>query len=212
MNEASCNPRTFYHERVPNQFNRAFDSQQRAAANGDADAAQMLEGMRTVKATIGVVVTGGREEERFNLNVVAGRMSEGPDAACRPFMILTHDLDALAVLERESGDSVLGFLGAIAGIEQGMMLTSQRVQNLHALAGSLRFSLTGENAFTLVAHFGDGAIAERPSCAISVDGDAYAELRAGTLAPQDAFMNGKIEVQGDLQMAMQLALAALSPE
>jgi putative sterol carrier protein len=139
-------------------------------------------------------------------------MTAGDDPAHPPFMTLIHGLDDFVVLERESGDSILGFLGALAGMQEDMKLTSQRIQNLHGLDGSLRFSLTGENAFSLTAHFGESPVPESPSCSITVDGAAYQELRSGALPPQDAFLSGKIQVEGDMQMAMQLALAALSPE
>jgi putative sterol carrier protein len=42
--------------------------------------------------------------------------------------------------------------------------------------------------------------------------DVYADLRAGRLDAQNAFLSGKLELEGDVQLAMQLALAALSPD
>jgi len=45
-----------------------------------------------------------------------------------------------------------------------------------------------------------------------VERSAYADLRSGRLNPQDAFLTGQIQVEGDLQLAMQLALAAVSPD
>ena len=64
---------------------------------------------------------------------------------------------------------------------------------------------------TLTAHFGTPVDGE-PACTLRVAAEAYAQLKAGELAPQDAFMTGQVEIEGDMQMAMQLALAALSPE
>ena len=41
---------------------------------------------------------------------------------------------------------------------------------------------------------------------------AYRELREGALDPQLAFMTEQIRVEGDLQAAMQIALAAIAPD
>ena len=51
-----------------------------------------------------------------------------------------------------------------------------------------------------------------PKTRISVDAQAYRDLRSGALDPQLAFMNAQIRVEGDMQAAMQLALAAVAPD
>ena len=51
-----------------------------------------------------------------------------------------------------------------------------------------------------------------PKTRISVDAQAYRDLRSGALDPQSAFMNQQIRVEGDMQAAMQLALAAVAPD
>jgi putative sterol carrier protein len=209
---AANGPSIFYQERVPAQFNRTLAEQESAATEGDEAAGRLLEGMHSVNASIVVVVRDGDGEQQFHLNVESGRMSASESATVAPFMTLSHDLATFAVLERESGDSILGFLGALAGMQDDMKLTSQRIQNLHGLAGSLRFELTGDQAMVLIVHFGDGPMPEEATCSIRISGDAYGQLRSGELAPMDAFMNGAIEVEGDMQMAMQMALAAMSPE
>lgn len=206
---AGCDPATFYRERVPAQFNRTFEAQRALADAGDADAARVLEGMRTVNATIEVEVEG---DGRYHLNVDAGHMQAGERNAHAPFMTMKHDLASFAVLERESGDSVLSFLGGLAGMSEDMRLTSQRIQNLRGIQGSLRFELTGERAFSVWVHFGDSAPPEVPDCHISIEGSSYDQLRSGELGPQDAFLGGQIQVEGDMTIGMQVALAALSPE
>lgn len=208
MSSASETAR-FYRERVPAQFNRTFDAQQALADAGDAGAARVLEGMRTVHATIEVEVEG---DATYHLNVEAGRMQAGDANAHAPFMKMKHDLESFAVLERESGDSVLSFLGGLAGMSEDMRLTSQRIQNLRGIQGCLRFELTGEKAFSVLVHFGDAAMPETPDCHISIEGSSYDRLRSGELGPQDAFLGGQIQVEGDMTIGMQVALAALSPE
>jgi hypothetical protein len=205
----SADADAFYRERVPAQFNRTFDEQNDRAASGDADAARVLNAMRTVNATIQVDVAGGGS---YHLNIEKGVMSAGDVNAHPPFMTMRHDLESFAVLERESGDSVLSFLGGLAGQAEAMRLTSQRIQNLAGLQGALLFELTGTNAFKVLVHFGDGPIPDTPDCHIAIDGDSYDQLRSGELGPQDAFLGGQIEVEGDMTMGMQVALAALSPE
>jgi len=209
MNDRSIEAERFYRERVPSQFNRTFEAEERAARAGDETAQRLLAGMRTVNATIRVRVEG---DGIYHLNVEGGRMSCDEADRHPPFLQLSHDLDSFAGLARESGDSVLGFLGALAGMQGDMKLTSQRVQNLRALSGSLRFDLTGSGGFSLTAGFGPAPLPATPSCSIRIDADSYHAMRRGELAPQDAFLGGRIEVEGDMQMAMQLALAALSPE
>jgi putative sterol carrier protein len=211
MSTPEIDPRTFYTERVPAQFNRTLEAQEGLAAE-DAAAARLLAGMRSVKATIGIVVRGQSDASTFHLNIAEGQMQAGEQPSHEPFMTLVHDLPSLATLQRESGDSVLGFLGALAGMQEDMKLTSQRIQNLNGLAGSLAFELTGGDPLTMTAVFGGGPVPDEPTCTIRIDAAAYADLRSGALPPQDAFMGGQIQVEGDMQMAMQLALAVLSPE
>jgi len=205
----SADPDVFYRERVPAQFNRTFEEQKARAESGDADAARLLNSMRTVNATIEIDVEGGSS---YHLNVEKGRMSAGDENAQPPFMTMRHDIDSFAVLERESGDSVLSFLGGLAGMSEEMRLTSQRIQNLMGVQGAMLFELTGKNAFKVLVHFGDGPVPDEPACHIAIDGDSYDQLRSGELGPQDAFLGGQIQVEGDMTMGMQVALAALSPE
>jgi hypothetical protein len=207
----SADPQDFYTRRVPAQWNKTLDEQEQAAAGGDEAAARVLAGMQAVDATIRVQVRGSDRRE-FHLNIRAGRMQPGDETATPPFLTLAHDLSAFAVLERESGDSVLGFLGGLAGLQDSMKLTAGRMKNLSGMAGTLRFALTGDDGFELLVHFGDGLMADEARCSLEIAREAYEKLRSGELNPQEAFMNQQISVKGDMQMAMQLALAAMTPD
>jgi hypothetical protein len=76
----------------------------------------------------------------------------------------------------------------------------------------VRFEVTGEDGFVLRTHFGPPPIPDTPVTSIRVDAAAYRDLRNGTLDPQSAFMSQQIAIEGDMRVAMQLALAAIAPD
>ena len=78
------------------------------------------------------------------------------------------------------------------------MLTRARVENLRAVDGLIRFEVTGEGGFVLGTHFGTAPVPAEPKTRISVDAQAYRDLRSGALDPQSAFMNQQIRVEGDM--------------
>jgi hypothetical protein len=202
---------TFYREHVPAQFNRTLE-QQRAAAATDPAAARMLEEMEAVRTAIVVQVDDGSTIHRHSFEIERGVMRSVESSRYTPFLILGHTLTDFASIRRECGDSLLGFLGGLAGLGDEMRLTSQRVRSLRELNGSLVFERVGAGGFALFASFGVEAPAIEPRTTIRLDDALYAKLRRGEIDPQDAFMDGRIDIEGDLDMAIGLALAALSPD
>lgn len=205
MSDASA--RTFFVETLPAQFNAALLEQERAVQA----ASRVLEGMRAVHATIRADVSGPGGGT-FYLNVSAGRLAAGESPAHPPFLTLALEQASFGNFLAEVGGSALGFLGALSGLAQEMKLTQARIDLLAGLQGTVRFEVRGAGGFHLLTHFGPGEPAAQPATSITVDRGAYADLRSGRLNPQDAFLSGQIQVEGDLQLAMQLALAAVAPD
>ena len=199
-------PQQFFGERIPAQFNRALEAQ---AALGEPGK-RVYDGMRAVSATIRVDVEGKGGGTWF-LNIRAGRMQAEQAPAQPPFLTLIQDRRAFETIARESGDSAMALLGGLSGLANEMKLTRSRVDALSELDGSVLFEVTGEGGFALRTHFGAGPPGA-PVTTIRVDDAAYRELRAGTLDPQSAFMSQRIVVEGDMRVAMQLALAAIAPD
>ncbi len=200
-------PRSFYTETLPEQWNRALREQERRV---EAEQ-RVLEGMRAVDATLRVRV----EAETFYLNIAKGRLETGESAAHPPVLTLVQERRDFQRLMQDAGESPLGFLGVLSGLAGEMKLTASRLEGLRRLSGSLRFEVTGDAGFALLAGFGeesaDPADGE-PNTRIRIAPEVYADLRSGALDPQNAFMSGRIEVEGDMQLAMQLALAVMAPE
>jgi len=207
MSDRPGDPRSFFTQKMPQDWNRALVEQERAVA----EARRVLDGMQAVDATIRVEVRG-EAGGTFFLNVAAGRMEAGDAPSRPPFMTLVQDRASFERLAAEAGDSAMGMLGGLLGLAGGMKLTRGRLDNLDAVKGCLLFEVTGTQGFRVLTHFGSGALPERPDTTLTVDPEAYRDLRTGLLDPQTAFMSGKIKVAGNMQLAMQLALAALSPD
>ena len=201
----------FYRERVPEQFNLTLESQ-RARAATDAEAAQILEEMEAVRTSIVVQVDDGNTMHRMAFDIDRGHMKSVEAPARTPFLILGHSLEDFRNIRRECGDSLLGFLGSLAGLGDEMRLTSQRVRNLRDLHGSLVFERTGREGFALFTSFGVDSPEPQPRTTIRLSDEIYTALRSGELDPQDAFLDGRIDIEGELEMAIGLALAALSPD
>jgi len=210
MSGGTLLPRSFYTERVPAQWNRTLAEQEEAAC-GEEAARRVLDDMRAVDATVRIDVEGDLGGTFF-LNVRRGAMTAEDSPAGVPLLTVLQDQRAFERIASEAGDSALGLLGGLSGFAGDFKLTRSRLENLQGISGCLGFEVTGEDGFAFRIQFGGGPISTQPDTEIKLGPDVYADLREGRLDPQDAFMSGQLDVTGDLQIAMQLALAALSPD
>jgi hypothetical protein len=208
MNEAAiAGHRHFYEERIPRDFNDLLEKQRSLGEAGS----RLYQEMTAVNATIGVEIRG-KSTDAFFLNITGGRMSASTIPDQPPFLTLIQDETAFSRLEQETHGSFTALLGALAGLGAEMKLTRKRVIDLEAVNGVIRLEVTGPDGFTITTRFGASSLAPEPDASIRVDGEAYADLRAGRLDPQSAFLDGRIEVEGDMEKVMQLAFSAVSPD
>lgn len=206
----SEDPKTFYTRTVPRQWNETLARQEAAAEADDAER-RVLEGMRGVSTTVRVEVAG-EDGGTFFLNVREGAMEPGDEAREPLLLTVLQDERAFQRVAAEAGESALGLLGGLSGFAGDFKLTRSRLENLRAIGGCLALEVTGDDGFCFRVHFGDAPVPATPDTEIRIGPEVYADLREGRLDPQNAFMSGQLDVSGDLQIAMQLALAALSPE
>ena len=198
----------FYEKTVPNQFNQTLQTQRERGPEG-ADA---LESMQSVNATIKIDAEQSGSPTLHYLNIANGEMTAGKEPSHPPFMALSHDENSFEAIRAHSRGSVLGFLAGLAGLEDDLKLTLQRVDSLAELNSALRFSLQGNEGFSIVARFGACEADRDVECEIQLDEATYAELKEGSLTTEDAFLSGRVAVQGDMQLAIALALATIAPD
>jgi hypothetical protein len=200
-------PGRFFGEELPSELNRTLREQERKV---EAER-RVLDAMRAVDATLCFEVRG-EGGGTFFVNLEGGRATASPRAARPPLLTLVQDRASFDRLVREAGDSPLRLIGGLSGLGEELRLTRGRVEALAGVTGRVRFEVSGEQGFWLLTCFGGATAEQAPDATIRVDVAAYAELKAGRLDPPSAFLSGRIEVDGDAQLAMRIALAAMTPE
>lgn len=75
---------------------------------------------------------------------------------------------------------------------------------------TIQYNLTGEDASQWWSRIVDGTctveegVAENPTLTIAMDANDYVDMMAGRLDGMQAFMTGKIKVEGDIMLASRL--------
>jgi hypothetical protein len=207
LSEPGAEPAHFFGEELPSELNRALREQERRVESER----RVLEAMRAVDATLCFEVRG-EGGGTFFVNLEGGRASASDRAARPPLLRIVQDRESYDRLVREAGDSPLRLIGGLSGLGEQLRLTRSRVEALAAVAGRVRFEVSGEGGFWLLTCFGGADSGDAADATIRVDASAYEELKNGKLDPPAAFLAGRIEVDGDAQLAMRIALAAMAPE
>lgn len=203
----------FYERHIPAQWNATLEHQRRLAKVSE-EAARTLEEMEAVRGSVAVRITGA-EPLAFALDIERGVASPVGRPSRVPFLTLQHTEEDFTAIRSACGDSLLGFLGALAGLGEAMRLTAQRARSLRELGGRIALERSGPEGFRLVIACGVGlaGVGEEPTEAtIRLDRETFSRLASGALDAQDAFLAGSIPIEGDQGLAIGLALLAMSPD
>ncbi len=194
---------SYFEKRVPEAWNRRLQEQ---VARG-ADGADLLSKMRAADFGLEIAVANG---ERFHLRVDGGTMRVSADADPKPLITLALGEADCQRLEDTVGASPMSLLGGVAG-NPDFVLTPARLDALREIRGTMRIEVTGDSPWGVILHFGGPPVPE-PTTTVSIGDEAFAELIAGSLDLQGAFMTAKLQLAGDVEVPMKMAMGIMTPE
>jgi hypothetical protein len=189
-------PARFFTDWLPREFASEFGAGKRSAA--DITVAVTLEGEGGGHWVLDV--KGG------NLSVRAPGVV-GPE----PMVSLVQTVaDFIAMAVGEEGANV-DLAPPQASPLDVLFVDPQSRQIMSSVKGQVRFEVSGYHGRTwwMQVKFGTQAEGSDPDATIAVDAGTYAEILARKLAPPEAYFSGRIQLEGDRSLAMQLAVAML---
>lgn len=94
--------------------------------------------------------------------------------------------------------------GANGAGQLGGAPSPKALAEMQQLSGLIRLVVTDDTPWSVGFHLGPGPIPEEATTTISISGEDAAAMAGGELDPMTAFMSGKIVVQGDMTLMMQM--------
>ena len=193
----------YFEKRVPLAWNERLAAQ---AAKG-AEGAELYAKMRATELALEVEVGA---HGRYHLLVERGEMRTAPRAHPDPVVTLCLSEADCARLEASVGPSPMALLGGVGG-DPDFALTPARVAALREIEGTMRIEVAGAQSWGVVLHFGAPPVPEATTT-VSIADAEFAQLLSGALDLQGAFMTGKLQLGGNVEVPMKMAMAIMSPE
>jgi len=138
------------------------------------------------------------------------KMRAAPAADPKPLVTLGLSQADCLRLESSVGASPMSLLGGVAG-NPDFVLTPARLDALREIQGTMRIEVTGPSPWGVVLHFGPPPIPE-VTTTVAIAAEPFAQLLAGELDLQGAFMSGKLNLGGNVEVPMKMAMAIMTPE
>ena len=197
MTDAPLDPTTFLREHVLPRVRRRIDELRAQVQRLEAE----LQDRLAAEATV-VLVLEGDGGGSWHLHLQDGDMQLVDRPPSSPLVRVYQSRDDWEALARAQ-------LAGPGSAPMGGDLTRTKVERLRALQGGLEFRLGTEEGERVVhVQFGPGDRTP-PRCTLRLRADDARRLQAGELAPQAAFLQGLVKLEGDLAFALQVGAALL---
>ncbi|HTO70948.1 MAG TPA: SCP2 sterol-binding domain-containing protein [Myxococcota bacterium] len=194
---------SYFEKRVPEAWNERLAEQEARGPEG----AELLAKMRAADFALEVEIAEG---DRFHLRVSGGSMRAATTVDPKPVVTLGLSEADCTRLEQSVGASPMSLLGGVAG-NADFVLTPARLDLLREIQGTMRLEVQGEAPWGVVLHFGAPPI-PAATTTVAIGDETFAQLLAGELDLQGAFMSGKLDLGGNVEVPMKMAMAIMSPE
>ena len=183
-------PESFFGELVPRAWNERLQTEQ--DGNG---------------ASFGLEIRVREPEYEFHLAVKDGEMRAVGEALPDPLITLFLSGADLEQMARTLGPDPLALLTGLGPSD--FMLTEPRIEALRELQGSIRLEISGQRPWGLQLCYG-GASPGETGTTLSLSQESFDEIRAGETDLPASFFSGKISLEGDMDLAMRMALVLLA--
>ncbi len=183
-------PESFFGELVPRAWNERFQREQ--AGSG---------------ASFGLEIRVREPECEFHLAVKDGEMRAVGEALANPLITLFLSGADLEQMVQTLGPDPLALLTGLG--RSDFSLTPPRIAALQELQGSIRLVISGERPWGFQLCYG-GASPGETGTTLSLSQESFDEIRAGETDLQASFFSGKLSLEGDMDLAMRMALALLA--
>jgi hypothetical protein len=199
----------YFEKRVPGAWNERLAAQGARGVEGADVLAKMRAADFALEVEVGAAGAAGAGG-RFHLVVERGEMRCARSQHADPLVTLCLSEDDCAHLEASVGPSPMNLLGGIGG-NPDFVLTPARVAGLREIEGTMRIEVTGADPWGVILHFGAPPVPP-VATTVSIADAEFAQLLAGALDLQGAFMTGKLQLGGNVEVPMKMAMAIMSPD
>jgi hypothetical protein len=136
-------------------------------------------------------------------------ISIAPGPAGTPDVWIRQSVGDLRVVLGAPDPDLPQLLPAGWSIRDILIAEPRDVDLVRQISGRLQFEIEGRRRrrWALDVGFGKAGVgAGRPRTTVRIDGATFEGMRAGTVAPMQMLMDGKLKIEGDRALAVQLLL------
>ena len=210
----------FFEEEVPQAFTAGLESLrsalEEAEGAGNTEKAEKLKGKldsyEDVEATLRIEITGDGGGDYY-FNYYDGELEVSGEGQEDPIVWLTQTADDFTALQESGVNPLAAGSGGMGGGGGGGArlgpMNPEAADKLRTFDAVLKFTLSDlpedAGSATTLVRFGEGNTENEPEVSVEIAYLDFKDIISGELLGPQAFMMGKIRIEGDMSIVMRLA-------